>query len=217
MSKSALVVRHNRVVRATHWTIALSALLLIFSGFGEMPMYARYGLTQVPGFRWSGNYEINLILHYIAAFFFTAAVVFHMIYHAMRREFAALPRRGDVTESVHIIWAMIRGKEEPQHGKFLAEQRLAYAAMGLVSLILVLTGLIKTYKNMGNIILDPMFLQVVTYVHTIAAMPFVLLLLAHLGAFLVKANWPLFPSMFSGRVSREYARRRHGKWDIESQ
>ncbi|MBB5021860.1 formate dehydrogenase subunit gamma [Desulfurispira natronophila] len=215
MATQNTVLRHNRIIRTTHWTIAISALLLLFSGFGELPMYGRYGLVNLPGMAWSSNYEIHLIIHYIAAFFFTTAVSFHLVHHTIRREFATLPRRGDAKESLQIIKAMLTKKPEPPHGKFLAEQRLAYVAMGGVSLLLILTGLFKTWKNIGNAIPDPMLLQWITYAHTLLAMPFLLLLFAHLGAFIVKENRPLFKSMFTGRVPREYAEHRHPKWDAD--
>ncbi|MBI5444429.1 MAG: cytochrome b/b6 domain-containing protein [Deltaproteobacteria bacterium] len=111
-----------------------------------------------------------------------------------------------------VLKAILLGKPEPPHGKFLAEQRLAYAAFGATSLVLILTGLLKTYKNLGAIVVNPEVLQVVTLAHTAATMLFVLLVFLHLGAFLPKANRPLLPSMFTGRVDGEYARRRHRRW-----
>jgi cytochrome b subunit of formate dehydrogenase len=145
---------------------------------------------------------------------FTAAILFHLVYHLRRREFGALPRRGDVRESIHILKAMLTGKEEPPHDKFLAEQRLAYFAMGFICLVLVVTGLIKTYKNLSAIVLSPEFLQVVTLAHTASTMLFMVFILLHLIAFAIKANRPLLPSIFTGRVSREYALQRHGKWEV---
>ncbi|MFP4624778.1 MAG: cytochrome b/b6 domain-containing protein, partial [Gemmatimonadota bacterium] len=140
--------------------------------------------------------------------------VFHLVYHLRRREFAALPRRGDVGESVRIIVAMVRGRPEPPSAKFLAEQRLAYAAIGGVSLVLLLTGMVKSFKNLGPINLDPTLLTVVTLAHTAAAMAFMGLVVAHLAAFLIRANRPLLPSMITGRVSRAYAEHRHPLWSI---
>jgi cytochrome b subunit of formate dehydrogenase len=206
------VARHSLAVRALHWLVAGSGALLVFSGIGEMPVYKRYNLIKVPGFAWAANYELNLQLHYAAAFVFTAAAFFHLVYHLRRREFAAFPRRGDVRESLHILKAILLGKPEPPHGKFLAEQRLAYAAFGATSLVLVLTGLVKTYKNLGAIVLDPELLQVLTLAHTAATMLFALLVVLHLAAFLPKANRALLPSMFTGTVDGEYARRRHPHW-----
>ena len=212
MRTPSKVLRHSKTVRWTHWLIALSGMLLLFSGFGELPMYERYMVTRIPGLGWSNDYDIQLTIHYLGAVVFTAATFFHMLYHLRRREFAIWPKRGDLAESLDIIKAMLSGKKEPPHGKFLAEQRLAYLAIGGVSLVLILTGLIKTYKNTGPVVLDPTFLGLVTFTHTMATFAFLLLFLAHLAAFLIKANRPLLWSMFSGYVDREYAEERHPLW-----
>lgn len=211
-----MVLRHSAAVRWTHWTVALSGLALLFSGFGELPMYKRYNVVKLPGLSWAGDFEIHLVIHYIAAAIFTAAVVFHLLYHLRRREFSALPRRGDGKLSWRIIKSILLRRPEPASGKFLAEQRLAYAAIGGVTLLLVLTGLVKVYKNLGNITLDPTVLQILTLVHTVGGMLFMMLLLAHLAAFLLKANWPLLPSMITGRVPLAYASHRHSLWDFRS-
>lgn len=210
------VVRHSKTVRFVHWAVALSGLVLLFSGIGQMPVYKRYYITSIPGLGWSADYNITLVMHLIAAAVFGAAILYHLIYHWRRHEFSALPRRGDVGESVKIIKAMLTGKQEPPHEKFLAEQRLAYAAMGLTSLVLLITGLIKVYKNTGVIILPPDFLTAITLIHTAATPIFLFLLVAHLGAFLIKENWPLFPSMFTGYVKREYAEHRHPLWQYDT-
>jgi len=212
---SEMVKRHTKMVRLIHWTIALSGFALLFSGFGEMPMYKRYMLTRLPGMAWASNYEIHLVIHYIAGFFFTMSVCFHIIFHAMRKEFAAMPRKGDMKESWLIIKAMFKGGEEPPSGKFLAEQRVAYAALGVVSILLVITGLIKVYKNTGHITLGADFMMGVTLMHTACTMLFMVLVIFHLAAFLIKSNRPLFKSMFTGKVNKEYAKHRHSKWQID--
>ena len=210
------VLRHTPLVRTTHWVIAISGIMLLFSGFGEMPMYKRYMLTELPGMAWTSDFALQTVIHYIAAFFFTAALFFHMVYHTMNNEFSIIPRKGDMKESWDIIKAMITGKEEPPSGKFLAEQRVAYAAIGTVSLVLVFTGLIKVYKNTGAIVLDAAMLKYVTLLHTASTMIFMLLIIAHLAAFIIKANRPLVPSMFTGRIDKQYAEHRHSKWETKT-
>ena len=37
-------IRHSLTVRVTHWVVALSGILLLFSGFGQLPLYKRYNL-----------------------------------------------------------------------------------------------------------------------------------------------------------------------------
>ncbi|MFU8807130.1 MAG: cytochrome b/b6 domain-containing protein [Bradymonadaceae bacterium] len=211
------VRRHTIIVRLIHWTVALSGLLLLFSGMGQKPMYKRYNVVNIPGMSWSDDFELLLVMHLVGAIFFSAAVAFHIIYHIRRREREALPRRGDVGASYRTIVAMLRGRPEPPARKYLPEQRLTYLLMGTTILMLIGTGLVKAYKNLGPIVLDPTFLQVISLIHTFAAMFFMLLVIAHLAAFLIPANRPLLPSMFSGKCCADYARHRHPLWKPETQ
>lgn len=211
------VTRHTPAVRATHWAVAISGILLLFSGFGQMPMYKRYNLVKVPGFGWSSNYDITLVMHYVAAVVFGAAVLFHFVYHLRRREFDIVPRKGDLGEAVRGFLAMIGIGKEPEHGKFQAKQRVVYAVFVTVGGLLLLTGLVKSFKNLGPVVVDPMFLQWVAFTHTITGMIFMLLFLVHVMIFLVKSYRPLFPSMFTGRIDAEYARHHHPAWDSQAE
>lgn len=215
--KTDKIRRHSRVVMINHWLVAISGLFLLFSGFGQLPMYKRYNVLKIPGLSWAGDFELTLVMHLIAAVVFGGAVLFHIVYHFRRKEFAAVPKKGDLKESAQIMKAMVTGGEEPPQGKFLAEQRLAYAAIGIVSLVLLLTGLIKIYKNFGAITINPFISEINTLIHTMAGMFFLLLFLAHLGAFVIKANWPLIPTMFTGRVKKDYVEHRHSLWDYSKQ
>ncbi|MFW2367334.1 MAG: formate dehydrogenase subunit gamma [Desulforhopalus sp.] len=209
------VMRHSMTVRLTHWIIAGSGIMLVFSGFGQMPMYKRYNVVKIPGLAWSSNYEITLLLHYIAAAVFTATVVFHLSYHFRRKEFSILPKKGDLGKGIQGFLAMFGMGIEPRHEKFQAKQRIIYLVIGLTSLLLVVTGLIKSYKNMGVITLDPMFLQWTAFIHTGMGMAFMLLFLAHVAALLLKSHRPMIPSMFTGKISREYAEKHHPDWVLK--
>lgn len=209
------VRRHTVAVRLTHAAVALSGIVLLFSGFGAMPMYARYNLVKLPGLAWAGDFEVQLVIHYLGAAVFCAAVAFHLAYHWRRREFDAWPKRGDLRASWDIVKAILGGKEEPPHGKFLAEQRLAYFGIGVTALVLAATGLLKSYKNLGVITLDSTLLQATTLIHTAATMVFALLVVAHLAAFGLRANRPLLPSMLTGTVPRDYAEKRHPLWKTD--
>ena len=205
-------VRHSLAVRLTHWLIAFSGILLLFSGFGQMPMYARYNVVKIPGLAWSSDYALTLILHYVSAAVFTAVVVFHLVYHLRREEFAILPKRGDLGESVRGFLAMFGLGQEPENEKFQAKQRVIYTIIGSTTLVLIGTGLLKSYKNLGAIIIDPMILQWTAYIHTIFGMIFMLLLIAHVAALLLKSHRALIPSMITGKIDRQYAEHHHSRW-----
>ncbi|MEE4242286.1 MAG: cytochrome b/b6 domain-containing protein [Desulfopila sp.] len=209
------VLRHSLAVRMSHWIIAFSGVILLFSGFMQLPMEQRYKIVKIPGLFWAGNFEVTLLIHYLSAAVFTAAVFFHIFYHLRRKEFSLLPKPGDLGGAIQGFLAMFGLGKEPAHGKFQAKQRVIYAVIGSTTLILVITGLIKSYKNLGAIVLDPMFLQLVAFTHTITAMVFMGLFLAHVAALMLKDHRPMIPSMITGKMDKEYARKHHPKWQVD--
>jgi len=206
------ITRHVVTVRVCHWLFALSGMLLVFSGIGFMPLYGRFYLNDLPGMQWVSDFAAQMTLHYVAAMLFVATGMFHLVYHWRRGETALLPRRGDVIASWQIVKALLTGGEGPPHDKFLAEQRLAWAGFVITAIILAASGYFLALKTRFGVILDPGLIQVVTLLHMALTFVFILQVLMHLAAFILKANRPLLLSMFHGRVNREYVRQRHARW-----
>lgn len=212
---AATVHRHGRLVRFIHWSVAGSTFLLIASGMLQLPIAKRYFIDQVPGLGWSANYGTTLVLHYVAAAWLVFAATLHLAYHGFRGDRAILPRRGDLRESVQIIKAMFGLCEEPACGKYLAEQRLAYAYLAASLGLVIVTGAIKVAKNLAGVEIPALLASAATHLHNLAMVLVILGIAAHLAAFLVPANRPLFRSMFTGRVAEAYARHRHRLWHEE--
>jgi len=42
------IKRHGLSVIFVHWAVAISTFVLIFSGFGQMPLYKRYMVDHLP-------------------------------------------------------------------------------------------------------------------------------------------------------------------------
>lgn len=206
------IARHNRAVRFVHWSIALSIFALIFSGIGQMPVYKRYFVDSFPGLGWTSNYAATLEIHYYAAIVLIFSCSYYLVYLALSRQREILPQRGDFQESRKIFAALLGRGEEPPSGKYLAEQRLAFALTAVTILVLILSGLIKVYKNLPGIILPGEVVFWTAQVHNLFTVIMVFNIVTHLGAFIIKANWPLLPSMFTGFINREYVRHRHQKW-----
>jgi formate dehydrogenase gamma subunit len=206
------VVRHSILVQMQHWLVALSGLVLLFSGFGQLPVYKRYMLNQVPGMAWASDFILQFKIHMAAAAVFTFAGIFHLVYHYIEGGRSILPMKGDVRESIHIIKAILKGEKEPPHGKFLAEQRLAYALISFSIILLILTGMFKFADNLPSVSVPYWAVFWNTMIHNIGTVIFLLAFFAHIGAFVLKANWPLFSSMFNGKVKLDYAEERHPLW-----
>lgn len=206
------ILRQNLSARFVHWAVALSTFILLFTGFGQMPLYKRYKIADLPGMAWSADYSITVYIHYIAALVLIFAVAYHIVYGLIKRDFAILPRRGDMKQSALIIGSMCGLCEEPASDKYLAEQRLAYAFIGVNILMVILTGIVKVIKNLPGIDLPSSILILSTNLHNLAAVLLLFGILGHLFAFVFKANRALLPAMFSGKIDLDYCRHRHTLW-----
>ena len=197
----------NRII---HWGIAISVFGLIITGILQLPVAKRYNITKI--FKWSGDYLFTLDLHYM----FSVALVFfafyHVLYHAMKREFDIIPKYGDIKNSFLVIKAMVAGGKEPTSDKYLPEQRLAYIGAVFIIALLIFTGMIKAYKNIfGFDISNELYLWAALF-HNAGLVLIILFIIAHLAAFIPKANRPLLSGMFGGEIDAKYAKRRHSLW-----
>ncbi|RAX57095.1 hypothetical protein CCZ01_07055 [Helicobacter monodelphidis] len=199
----------NRIV---HWGIAFSTFSLILSGIFQMPVAKRYMVNELPFLAWSGDYHTTLIVHYIGAFFLIFFIFFHLFFHLYRREFDIFPKRGDTLKSIQVIKAMLTGRKEPPSEKYLPEQRLAYFGIGLVLLILIITGLIKTFKNLAGINMPEWLYFWSAQIHNFGMILIILGIIGHLAAFIFRENRNLLGGMFSGRVGADYTLHRHSLW-----
>ncbi|MCK9274940.1 MAG: cytochrome b/b6 domain-containing protein [Syntrophales bacterium] len=211
------VVRHGIIELAEHWIIAFSGILLVLTGIFQLPVAKRYFITDIPGMAWSGDFIFTLELHYAASILFIAAAVFHIIYHGILGDRELIPRKGDVRESIAVIKSFFGNSKEPPFHKYLPEQRLAYAGMAVIIAGLIISGLVKVYKNIYSPGLSPAVLWWATTAHNIFFVLFVLAIIAHIGALILKPNRPMIRGIFTGSVSREYARSRHPLWIRETE
>jgi cytochrome b subunit of formate dehydrogenase len=212
LKDKGLVVRHSLIELVEHWAIAISGLLLLVSGIFELPMANRYYITSIPGLAWSGDFIKSLYIHYAASVVFIAAVVFHLLYHGILGERGMLPRAGDLKSSLEVIKSFFGKAEEPPFQKYLPEQRLAYAGMAFVIAMLILSGLVKTYKNIYAPDMPLALVIWATWVHNIFFVLFIMAFIAHIGALVLKPNRPMVRGIFTGTVALDYARRRHQLW-----
>lgn len=206
------VVRHSVVELAEHWAVALSGLALLASGMFQLPMGSRYYINSIPGLAWSADYMVSLNVHYGASIVFVAAALYHVFYHGLRGDRGMIPRTGDLRTSVEVMKSFFgKGKEPPFH-KYLPEQRLAYIGMAVIIAMLIVSGLVKTYKNLYAPDLSYAVVLWATWVHNIGFVLFILAFAAHIGAIVLKPNRPLLRGILTGAVRLDYAEHRHPLW-----
>lgn len=206
------IKRQSLQNRITHWGIALSIFALILTGILQMPVAKRYNLTKIPFLEWSGDYYISLYLHYIFAIILIYFAVFHLVNHALKGEFDIFPKRGDIKKSYLILKAMITKGKEPPSEKYLPEQRLAYLAIAFTIFLLIITGIIKTYKNIIGLDISNSLYYWAANLHNLGMFLIIILIIAHLAAFIPKENRNLLSAMFSGYVGAKYTLHRHSLW-----
>jgi cytochrome b subunit of formate dehydrogenase len=209
------VVRHSVVELAEHWAIALSGLALVLSGMFEMPMASRYYISSVPGLAWSGDYIVSLKVHYAASIVFVAAALFHAVYHGLRGDRGMIPRKGDIRTSIEVVKSFFGTGKEPPFHKYLPEQRLAYVGMVVIIAMLIVSGLVKTYKNIYAPDMSYAVVLWATWVHNIGFVLFFFAFLAHMAAIVLKPNRPMLRGILTGAVRLDYAEHRHPLWIAE--
>jgi cytochrome b subunit of formate dehydrogenase len=207
-----LVVRHSVVELAEHWAVALSGLALLVSGMFQLPMGSRYYINSVPGLAWSADFMVSLNVHYAASIVFIAASLFHAIYHGLRGDRGMIPRKGDLRTSIEVMKSFFGKGEEPPFHKYLPEQRLAYIGMAVIIAMLIVSGLVKTYKNLYAPDLSYAVVLWATWVHNVGFVLFILAFAAHIGAIVLKPNRPMLRGVLTGAVRLDYAEHRHPLW-----
>lgn len=212
ISEKGLVRRHGAIVLIEHWAIAISGLVLILTGLFELPIAKRYYITSVPGLQWSGDYIFSMKIHYLASVVFIAASLFHVIFHGFMGHRGILPKKGDVKESIAVIRSFFGKGVEPPFHKYLPEQRLAYAGIAVIIAGLIVSGLIKTYKNVYAPDMSLVLVLWATWVHNALFVLFILAFIAHMAAILIKPNRPMIRAMFTGTMRLVYAEHRHPLW-----
>ncbi len=206
------IKRHNLAIRFTHWVTATSIFILFFSGFGQMPVYKRYFVDQLPGLAWSSDFLATLHLHYLAAMALIFVSVYYVTYLIVSKRWDIIPRRGDFKESLQIFASMVGLAEEPENDKYLAEQRLAFEVTAFSVMALIVTGIFKVYKNLPGVEFSSGAVFWLAQIHNLFTVILLFSIIVHLAAFFIKANRPLVISMFTGYIDKGYVERRHAVW-----
>ena len=83
--------------------------------------------------------------------------------------------------------------------------------------LLIVTGWLKTLKNLTGFDLPDPILFWLAQLHNAGMVLAILLFFGHMAAFIFKANRHLIPAMFSGFVDADYAKHRHALWKPEEE
>lgn len=147
-------------VTAARLIIVISCIMLYFSGLGQMPIYRRYNVVNLPGLSWADQYLITLQLHYLFSAILIGALLFVIIYRYMLVQGKKTPSAGGDTAPPSFFKA-----GDKQDGLWLRSARLLIT-FNLA--LLILSGLVKVYKNLPGVELNYTLLVTVTALHNLA-------------------------------------------------
>lgn len=146
--------------------MAVSLLALYFSGFGQMPVYQRYYVTEIPGLAWSAQYFLTLQVHY----FFAVVLIFLYTFQLIRRWQRGKP-------------IFTEQSRTPGNYPFAKLLRFSQIFIHLNILLLIGSGIVKTIQNLPTVNLPYPLLLATTTLHNLAA---VLLLFSFAVFFLAR-------------------------------
>ena len=71
--------------------------MLAFTGFGQMPIYKRYYISDIPGLAWSADFYVTHLLHYIFSILLLGIVCYAVFNHLLTgRRIVAITTSGYV-------------------------------------------------------------------------------------------------------------------------
>ena len=62
--------------KSLRYVYVLTLLVLTFTGFGQMPIYRRYYISDIPGLGWSADFHTTHLIHYLGAILLIALFTF---------------------------------------------------------------------------------------------------------------------------------------------
>ncbi len=80
---------------AFRFTYILTLFMLYISGFGQLPIFKRYYIADIPGLGWLAQFYVTHYLHYLFALLFMAMVAYVITMHVMEdRKFKTITKSG---------------------------------------------------------------------------------------------------------------------------
>jgi hypothetical protein len=88
----------NRALRRAY---GVTIAVMVFTGFGQMPIFKRYGISALPGMAWSADYDVTLFIHYLGVVLLAGLLAYAITDHALvRRNVARITAAGYVRAAI---------------------------------------------------------------------------------------------------------------------
>ena len=78
VQQTAILRVPNRTVR---YVYLITVFLLTLTGFGQMPVFKRYYIADIPGLGWLAQFYVTHYIHYLGAIVFLALLAYLVVDH----------------------------------------------------------------------------------------------------------------------------------------
>ena len=138
---------------AVRYVYLITVFFLTLTGFGQMPIFKRYYIADIPGFGWLAQFYVTHYIHYLAAILFLALVAYMTIdYLILQRKHIRLTASGYVRGAI-LAGILVSGlllvirnlAGSPLEPRFIILLDLAH--MGLVLAFLMVAGYCLIFKK----------------------------------------------------------------------
>jgi hypothetical protein len=138
------------------WLQKSFAITLFFSaltGFGQMPIYKRYYLADLPGLGWLAQFYLTYLLHYVSAIILMAIIAYAVTDYLLRHRrsmritiFGYL--RGAILTLIIATGVLLVFRNFPGH-RFspLFVMILDFSHLGLVMVFIITTVMAKVFRQ----------------------------------------------------------------------
>jgi formate dehydrogenase subunit gamma len=203
------VLRHDRAARLAHWTHAVSTAMLLLSGIALGARFSPSLSTGSVATAWLFNLHFVFVLVFLfGTFYWLGNTVISR--HRLREH---LPTRNLVTYTLRHYGHLLGFKRfsTPPESKYFESERAAFILAVLAAAWVLISGLFKVAAHAVS--LPGALMNVMTWAHDISAVLMLLFFFAHVFfAAVVPFAWKTLPSMFTGYVALDHARRDHAAW-----
>jgi formate dehydrogenase subunit gamma len=197
-----LIERFNAVERASHWTMAISFVVLALSGI--VMLWGKYII--LPWLGYGGFSWLTIVLknlhNFVGPLFIFSILVSFLVFV-----------RDNLLKSIDFKWiatfgGMFSGHEVPS-GRFNGMEKMWFwGGMVLLGTIMGVTGLILDFPNWDQ---SRQMMQYANIVHDIAAVLFICAALGHIYIGTIGMQGA-YRAMRDGYVDEEWAREHHALW-----
>lgn len=204
ISDDMRILRHKYVARVSHWFLAISFLLTMFTGVAFFfPDFA--WLTEI-----LGTPALARAVHpFTGIIMFVAFIILAIIYWRYN-----IPEKNDIRWAMGIV-EVLKGNEHAvsDNGKYNLGQKMLFWTLNLAMIVLLVTGFIMWRQYFSHIFPIPV-LRIAILFHSLSAFMLFTGILVHIYmAFWIKGS---ITGMVEGWVSVRWAKKHHPKWYRET-